>query len=543
MKEIILSVLSILLVLFIAVLQGSVPGDIVVNEVMYNSAGIDEEWVELFNNTAAPITLDSTWTLSDGEGLYKFEDFSIPAGEYVTIEVFTNDSFPFIPDIDATSSGIQLANGYDQVVLKESDLIIDSVEYYDSWGDMGHDGDGPSLEKRHPSAAPDDASDWNSSTVEGGTPGAINSIYASFGDEKPVVYGMKRSITMPTSSEEVDVTVIAYDDVGVTTVELVYHTGEPPHTSLEMADDGAHGDREANDNIYGATIPAMPHAATVYYFARVVDTGAQEDTTETDDYLVNDSLAFDCQVVINEIMYNSISTDTEYVELYNREADDIDISGWQIKDATANRFTFPEGTIISGFSYLVVCKDTLEIIGGYGIFNVIGNAPYSLNNDNDKVLLFDAIGFLMDSVMYYDGGDWPGEADGNGPSLELVDPFLDNTLPASWEASDVIGGTPGETNSVGIEEGDNQLKANELRISGYPNPFNSSITISFSSLLTGAPVRIDIYDISGRLLESIGPTVRSAVSWHPDASLGSGIYFVRVKFEGRVITERVLYLK
>lgn len=32
----------------------------------------------------------------------------------------------------------------------------------------------------------------------------------------------------------------------------------------------------------------------------------------------------------------------------------------------------------------------------------------------------------MDRVLYQDSGDWPAECDGDGPSLELINPDLDN---------------------------------------------------------------------------------------------------------------------
>ena len=44
-----------------------------------------------------------------------------------------------------------------------------------------------------------------------------------------------------------------------------------------------------------------------------------------------------------------------------------------------------------------------------------------------------------DEVTYYDGGRWPGWADGQGASLELRDPDSDNDAPDAWAASDESG--------------------------------------------------------------------------------------------------------
>jgi len=49
-------------------------------------------------------------------------------------------------------------------------------------------------------------------------------------------------------------------------------------------------------------------------------------------------------------------------------------------------------------------------------------------------------------VSYSDGAPWPAAADGFGPSLELLDPSLDNSDPASWDSSLELRGTPGLPN-------------------------------------------------------------------------------------------------
>jgi hypothetical protein len=46
-------------------------------------------------------------------------------------------------------------------------------------------------------------------------------------------------------------------------------------------------------------------------------------------------------------------------------------------------------------------------------------------------------------VKYADGGAWPGRADGNGSSLEVIDPRLDLNNPANWNSSIRYNGTPG----------------------------------------------------------------------------------------------------
>jgi plastocyanin len=71
----------------------------------------------------------------------------------------------------------------------------------------------------------------------------------------------------------------------------------------------------------------------------------------------------------------------------------------------------------------------------------------------------DSGGNPVDSVLFDDSDPWPSEPDGNGPSLELKSPELDNNDGANWQFSggttgviingNEVKGTPGAANSGG----------------------------------------------------------------------------------------------
>jgi len=161
-------------------------------------------------------------------------------------------------------------------------------------------------------------------------------------------------------------------------------------------------------------------------------------------------------IVINEIMYNpapELGEDDyyEYVELYNFGDQPVDLSGWLFTDGFV--FTFPDAVILGQDEYLVVAQDPDTIISFYGINNVIG--PFEegkLNNGGESIELRDADSISIDWVDYNDDPPWPIEPDGNGPSLELINPQADNTISENWDASLVNNGTPGIINSVFIQE-------------------------------------------------------------------------------------------
>ena len=185
-------------------------------------------------------------------------------------------------------------------------------------------------------------------------------------------------------------------------------------------------------------------------------------TNNTFDLTIQDNDGFTPlagDIVISEIMFNSSSTDDEWIELYNASGADITLdSDWRLNYGS-NSFDFG-GTIIAADSYLTVALGS----NGDGTYNndnpftpdVSAIAtPAATTNDSNNLgntsatieLIYEPSGAntTIDTVTYDDGNpDWHTAADGNGPSLELIDLSFDNTLGASWVTSGVYdGGTPG----------------------------------------------------------------------------------------------------
>jgi hypothetical protein len=155
-------------------------------------------------------------------------------------------------------------------------------------------------------------------------------------------------------------------------------------------------------------------------------------------------------VIINEIMYHPLQNgDEEFIELYNQGGEAVHLAGWEFTGAV--RFAFPQGASIAPGEYLVVAKSALSVAAKYGIFNVLGDYSGNLRNYGEMLTLLDALGNPADAVHYADDAPWPLEADGLGPSLELMHPELDNSFGQLWAASDgatAPEGTPGERNST-----------------------------------------------------------------------------------------------
>ncbi|MBI5387486.1 MAG: lamin tail domain-containing protein [Verrucomicrobia bacterium] len=168
-------------------------------------------------------------------------------------------------------------------------------------------------------------------------------------------------------------------------------------------------------------------------------------------------------VVINEIMFHPSSeqTDEEYVELFNRGAAPVDLTGWRLNRGV--NFTFPS-VMLPGGDFLVVAANTNAFAAKYpGVAHVVGNWRGTLRNSHDQIELEDAGGNRVNAVTYADEGDWAirirstqypqgwdwlCEADGLGQSFELMNPALPNDSGQNWASSLTPEGTPGRANSV-----------------------------------------------------------------------------------------------
>jgi hypothetical protein len=153
-------------------------------------------------------------------------------------------------------------------------------------------------------------------------------------------------------------------------------------------------------------------------------------------------------IVITEIMYAPAGgTAHEFVELFNPSSSEaVDLSDWTVEGLG---LSIPPGTVLLPQGYLVLVFDDAAFRAEYGsgLF-VASDYENSLPTLGTSVVLRDATGAEVDRVDYSNGAPWPSAPSGSGPSLELIDPSLDNNDPANWAASATAGGTPAAFNSV-----------------------------------------------------------------------------------------------
>ncbi|MGI9244265.1 MAG: lamin tail domain-containing protein, partial [Verrucomicrobiales bacterium] len=184
--------------------------------------------------------------------------------------------------------------------------------------------------------------------------------------------------------------------------------------------------------------------------------------------LVLTTVHLEAQVVVSEIMYHPghlagtpENRSLEFIELHNTNTEaEIDISGWGFSEGVA--FEFSDGTTIPAGGHLVVASDPASYPE---VPNLAGPWVGRLSNSGERITLTGAGGEIIDSLKYYDEGEWASKvrdpsgpgwqwvtlADGGGHSLELISSTTPNGYGTNWGDSEAPGGTPGGANSIAAD--------------------------------------------------------------------------------------------
>jgi len=328
--------------------------------------------------------------------------------------------------------------------------------------------------------------------------------------------------------------------------------------SIPMFDDGNHNDGEADDNIYAAEIPFQDSGVQVRYYVRASNSDAvilEPETAERDFYyyLVGNSSLPDSTVVINEINYNSLDNydSGDWVELHNPTENDINLSNWIFKDEDdSHEFIIPDNTILDQGQYLVLVDDSTNFSQHHTNTNILGNLNFGFSGGGENLRLYNSQSILIDTVLYDDSDPWPSDPDGEGPTLELINPLYDNAIGESWTSSMGFG-TPGYQNSSVLKnEMVSNLPDKFFLFNNYPNPFNPSTIISYN-LPKDSHVNISIFDVLGRKVKTLTNQYMKAgknkVQWNGENDhgklLAAGVYIYKIISGGYNQSKKMILVK
>ena len=133
-------------------------------------------------------------------------------------------------------------------------------------------------------------------------------------------------------------------------------------------------------------------------------------------------------IVINEVCYDppqsGIDKNYEWLEIYNRTENDIDLTGWGILDASSslNNLT----GILSAHKFMIIASTESGFTTNFNLVDIssdaqilflehtIGDSSYGLANGGDCVKLKDSLGNIVDSIS------WGSFHDPQIPNIPIV---------------------------------------------------------------------------------------------------------------------------
>lgn len=265
---------------------------------------------------------------------------------------------------------------------------------------------------------------------------------------------------------------------------------------IQMFDDGQHGDGNAGDGVFGATINVDARDVQYYFYAENNDAGIFSPERAEKEF---HQIAVVSGLVINEIMAGNLSAVADqngeyddWVELYNGGTTAINLNGFYLSDNENDltKWSFPNVTIQPN-DYLIIWCDTA------GTSQSGLHTTYRLSADQEEVYLSDPSGTTIDAVHYVNMITDKGYArvpNGNGPMQ-----YQDHT----YDDDNQLVSTVGEINSIA-----------KMRV--YPNPSNDRVYV------LGATKTIKVYNVMGQVVFSEREAKSIDIS-----SWDSGIYFVK----------------
>src|SRR5690606_14552999 len=177
--------------LFVGEADVPLPGDLVVNEVMFDPVnGGQGEYVELLNRTDGLFDLRRFALTDDGnpEAPTVADVPTLVLPDSLVVLVADRDSFraafPDAPGLVVEARGFpSLNNGGDLVVVAFDGAAIDSVAFDPDWHRVElEDATGIALERIDPAGRANDGTNWSSCLdPAGGTPGRPNSVFVASG--------------------------------------------------------------------------------------------------------------------------------------------------------------------------------------------------------------------------------------------------------------------------------------------------------------------------------------------------------------------------
>lgn len=486
--------------------------DVVIDEIMADPLPVvglpNAAFIELKNVSAQAVNLNG-WQIGDAAGFATIStNFILQPDSFVVI--CTNTTAPAMKVFGAAigvNNFPSLDNDGDQLYLRSKEgRFIHAVNYSAAWYQNAIKNQGGwSLEMIDTKTSCSGMSNWTSSNdPKGGTPGKKNSVDAINKDTEPpvLVNAVARDSVhiILTFDEPLDsAQLAAIDNYTITGAPGPVVSAAPIAPAFNKVVLKTAGPLERN-KAFGITVTNMADCAgnpigayNKAKFGRAVDAGFSD-------------------IAINELLFNPRPDGADYVELYNRSNNIIDIKDCYISSRNANAAVGPakqlsaDNRLLFPGDYIVITADAAAVKRQYlaknpAAFAEISSMP-SLPDDKGDVLILNAQGKLIDELSY--DAHWHFKLIDNdeGVALERIDYNQPAQDAANWHSAATSAGygTPGYQNSQ--YKTDVQLPGNISLTPAVFSPdndgFDDFLTINYQFPAAGYVCNITVFDANGR---------------------------------------------
>ena len=257
------------------------------------------------------------------------------------------------------------------------------------------------------------------------------------------------------------------------------------------------------------------------------------------------------QCIVNEILFDPPAGGSDYVEIYNRSTEPINVAQLMLANRTINGLLSAARPIITSpfpllpNQYLLLTEDSSWIHRYYspGQILMLQTALPSFPDDEGTVVILNTQGSVVDELHYTPDWHHPLMTTPQGVSLERINPMGITQQQQNWHsaASTTRFGTPGYRNAQSVpytQASEEILTASSLVISPDLDGFQDILRLKYVLDQPGYLANIDIYTSWGALVQTIANNqlcgLQGEFAWdgfsmqkHP---LKRGTYIVQARF-------------
>ena len=220
---------------------------------------------------------------------------------------------------------------------------------------------------------------------------------------QPTITAISASNSQPAIGTSVFITA-SVTNATTSGVFLAYrNAGSSPFLRIQMFDDGLHGDGNANDGVFGATVNVSSGKTEYYLYAENAQTGIfSPQRADVEFYTLIAQAPAGGNLVINEFLASNVSTvadqDGEFddwIEILNHTDEIIQFDSIYLSDSYNNllKWKFPDGTVIQPHSYLTVWADDDGLQAGL-------HASFKLSATGERIALTHSATGVIDSISF-----------------------------------------------------------------------------------------------------------------------------------------------